>query len=253
VSGGRLQGRTVVITGASAGMGAAMLERFLAEGACIVAVSRGEERLSRRLEATGAVDRVAPVAIDVTLPEAPQLIVKAALERFGRLDVLINNAGVGDGFQLAGEVDDEVWSRTMEVNLNGPMRLCRRAIPVFLEQGNGTFIATASNAGERGGRSGAAYTAAKHGLIGLMRSIAATYFDRGIRANVIAPGWTATEMDAGATVSADGWRKFRAVAELNPRIAEAAEIAELALFLATEESRALNGAVVTADSGWSVR
>ena len=234
-----------------------MLNRFVAEGARVVAVGRTEERLRRQIALTGADDRVAAVPIDVALPDAPDKIIDTALELFGGLDVLINNAGVADGFQLAGEIEEEVWARTLDVNLTGPMRLCRKAIPLFVEQGGGTFVATASIAGERGGRGGAAYTSAKHGLIGLTRSIAATYFDRGIRANVIAPGWTATEMDAGAKagakVSREGWRKFRAVAEINPRVAEADEIAEIALFLASDESRALNGAILTADSGWSVR
>jgi NAD(P)-dependent dehydrogenase (short-subunit alcohol dehydrogenase family) len=234
-------------------MGAAMLGRFIAEGANVVAVSRGMQRLRERIDATEQPDRAVAVAVDIVQPGAAEAIIAAALDRFGRLDVVVNNAGVADGFQLAGEVSDEVWDRTIEVNLSGPMRLCRRAIPVFLEQGHGVFVATASVSGLRGGRGGAAYTAAKHGLIGLMRSIAATYFDRGIRANTIAPGWTATEFAAGATVSREGLRRFRAVSAINPRIAEAAEISNLALFLASDESKALNGAEITADSGWSVR
>jgi NAD(P)-dependent dehydrogenase (short-subunit alcohol dehydrogenase family) len=249
----RLRDKRVVLTGAGAGMGAAMLGRFLDEGAQVVAVSRTPERLSKRLEELDGDGRVFPISIDVTVPEAPDLVVETALAKMGGLDVVVNNAGIGDGFQLAGEVEEDVWRRTMEVNLDAPMRLCRRALQVFLEQRAGVFVAVSSNAGERGGRSGAAYTASKHGLIGLMRSIAATYFQDGIRANTIAPGWTATEMEAGAPLSRTGWSRFKDVAAINPRIAEAVEIADLAVFLAAEESRAVNGSVVTADSGWSVR
>ena len=251
---GRLESKAVIITGAGSGMGAAMAARFVMEGARVVAVSRTRAKLDR-LVATipGAAEQLLPVELDVAAADAADVIVDAALERFGKIDVVVNNAGIGDGFQLAGEVSDEVWRRTMEVNLEGPMRLCRRVIPVFVEQGHGVFIATSSVADRLGGRSGAAYTASKHALTGLMRSIAATYAERGIRANTISPGWTATEMTAGAELSRDGYRQFKDLAALVPRVAQPDEVAALALFLASDESSMLNGSVVVADTGWSVR
>ena len=255
---GRLAGKTLIVTGAGSGMGAAMLARFVAEDGRVVAVSRTAEKLTRTVEhvcdtVDGAAERVVAVAVDVTVDDAARHIVEEALAAFGRIDVLVNNAGIGDGFQMAGEVTDEIWRQTMAVNVDAPMRLCRQVIPHFVEQGEGVLVATSSIAGDRGGRSGAAYTASKHALTGLMRSIAATYADQGIRANTIAAGWTATDLGPGAPISRGGYRQWKEVAALNRRIADADEVAQLALFLASDESSMLNGAVIAADAGWSVR
>jgi NAD(P)-dependent dehydrogenase (short-subunit alcohol dehydrogenase family) len=185
----RLPEKVVVITGAASGMGRAMAERFAAEGASVVA---GDWH-AQRLEETVASIRngggtITAAQGDIADKQTAEHLVELAVTTYGRLDVLCNNAGVADYMQGVGELSDDIWRRVLSIDLDGPMFTTRRAIPTMIAQGGGSIINVASTAGISGGSAGAAYTAAKHALVGLTRNTAWMYAEKGIRCNAICPG-----------------------------------------------------------------
>lgn len=250
----RLQDRIAVITGAGSGMGRAMALRFAAEGAAVVGADWHADRLQ---ETTGLVVSVGGtmtgVPGDVSDRALAEAIVAAARDRHGRLDVLVNNAGVMDLNQGAAEMDDAMWERVLGVNLTGPMLLTRAAIPLMLAAGGGSIVNVASVAGMGGGAAGLAYTVSKHGLVGMTKQTAWRYGPQGIRCNAIAAGAVETNIMESVDASRmdpDGVARSQAWYAAIPRQLQPGEIADLALFLASEESRGVNGAIIPADGGW---
>ncbi|MFN8677423.1 MAG: SDR family oxidoreductase [Thermomicrobiales bacterium] len=251
----RLQGKVAVVTGAASGMGLAIATRFAAEGAAVVAGDWHAERLDAAvaaIRATGGI--IAGVQGNIADRQTAETLIDLAVSTLGRLDVLCNNAGVMDYMQGVGELDDEVWRRVLSVNLDGPMFTSRRAVQQMRRQGSGSIINIASIGGLQGGAAGAAYTVSKHGLIGLSRNTAWMYAQEGIRCNAICPGATATNI--GETMPPDrldpfGSARAGAYAALIPATLTPQDIADLALFLASDEARHINGAVITADAGWT--
>ena len=251
----QLEGKVAVITGSASGIGLAMATRFAAEGARIVAGDWHAEQLDEavaRIQQTGGT--IVGVPGNIADQATAEGLIERALSTYGRLDVLCNNAGVMDYMQGVGELSDDIWRRVMSINLDGPMYASRRAVRHMLEHGGGSIINTASTAGIHGGAAGAAYTAAKHALVGLTRNTAWMYATRGIRCNAICPG--ATKTNIGATMPADrldpvGAQRAQAFAALAPAYLDPADIAALALFLASDESRHVNGAIIPADAGWA--
>lgn len=236
-----LAGRTGIVTGAGSGIGRAMVEIFVGAGVRVVAAdNRGE-----RLESLPA--GVVKIEADVSTAAGADLIIAAAGDR---LDILCNNAGVLDRMLLVDQVSEADWNRVIAVNLTGPYLLCHRGVPMMLRQGGGVIINTASLSGIRGGRAGAAYTASKFGLVGLTQNIAATYGSQGIRCNAICPGAVATDILGGAELGPDAER-IRGRDREKPPAAEPDRIAQVALFLAMDESSYMNGAVIPVDGGAS--
>jgi NAD(P)-dependent dehydrogenase (short-subunit alcohol dehydrogenase family) len=245
----QLSGRTAIITGAGSGIGASMAKLFAANGALVVACDVNRDGIDQVVaELTAAGGTGIAVAGDVTLGESADRFVAAALELRGRVDILCNNAGIMDRRLPVDEVDEETWNRVLAVNLTGPYQLCHRVVPVMLKQGAGVIINTASVAGLVGGRAGAAYTASKHGLVGLTKNIAAVYGPEGIRCVAIAPGGVATGITAtSGEPSERGSRMAKCV--YRPEPTEPLNIANVALFLASDAAAFVNGAVVVADGG----
>lgn len=243
----RLAGRVAIITGAGHGIGAAIARRFLAEGASVVALDVNAEGLA---EFAGH-PKAAIMAADVASREAVEGAVSAAVERFGKLDVLVNNAGVMDAFRPVTEVSDELWAHVLSVNLTGPMMLTRAAIPVMIQAGGGAIVNIASIGGITGGRAGAAYTTSKHGLIGLTRNTAASYVKDGIRCNVLCPGAVDTGIPLGGDPSPRGYATLNATLAANPGQAAPDALAGVVAFLASSEASFVNGAVIVADGGWT--
>ncbi|MDX6604465.1 MAG: hypothetical protein QOF23_974 [Solirubrobacterales bacterium] len=248
---GRLEGKVAVVTGAGSGIGRASAELFAAEGARVAVVDVNSESSQETAEAIGrAGGEAIAIPTDVSDPEAVQAMADAAVERFGRVDVLMSNAGILDDFEPAAETSDEVWNRILGVNLNGMFFTARALIPQMLEHGGGAIINVASTAGLNGGNGGAAYTTSKHGVIGFTRQLCFDYARKGIRCNVICPGAVETGMTEEIFSSGDA-EVMKAV-ESAPigRWAQPEELAAAALFLASDDASFVNGAVYVVDGGF---
>jgi NAD(P)-dependent dehydrogenase (short-subunit alcohol dehydrogenase family) len=246
----RHRGRVALVTGAASGIGRAVALRLAREGADVVAVDLHREPLEAVLAEMGAdAGRSVAVVADVSDRGDAERAVAAA-EDLGGLGLLVNNAGIMDGFLPAHEVDDDTWRRVMAVNVDGPMLFTRAALPAMTARGAGAVVNVASVGGLRGGAAGAAYTVSKHALVGLTRSVAWTYRAAGVRCNVVCPGGVSTGIDA-APRSAWGLERLGAVHAGAVRMAEPDEIATLVSWLGCEEASNVNGAVVAADGGWT--
>lgn len=242
----RLQGRVAIVTGAGSGIGLAITRRFIEEGARVV----GGDVVADHLAKLGTIAGVIPVQADVTIQADVDALIAAA-KKAGGVDIVCNNAGIMDRFLPAGEVPDDVWSRVLAVNLTGPMRVARAALPHMLNAKRGVILNIASVGGFEGARAGAAYTASKHGVIGLTKNIAATYAADKIRCVAIAPGAVNTGIPLGGEPSKRGYSALEKTLGSNPRVGEASEIANLAAFLASDEASFITGATITVDGGWT--
>src|ERR1051326_989322 len=194
----RFEQQVALVTGAASGIGRALVQRFASEGAAVVAVDIVEAPLQQfvsELQAQGA--KATGCVADVSSDSDVERMLATATSSYGRLDILCNNAGIMDLMTPAAEVSLALWERVLSINLNGPFLACRRAIPIMLEQGGGSIVNTASEAGLRGGTAGTPYTVSKHGVVGLTKSIAFFYGDRGIRCNAVCPGGVATAIGVG--------------------------------------------------------
>ncbi|MDR0915618.1 MAG: SDR family oxidoreductase [Oscillospiraceae bacterium] len=249
----KLQNKTAFVTGASSGMGHAIALKFAAEGATVIAVARRREKLDALVkESAGLAGKIIAKSGDVADVDGITKVLDESFAEFGKIDILVNNAGVMDEMMPAAECSDELWDKVIDTNLRGPFVICRRWLNGQLDNGGGVIINTASIGGLFGSRAGASYTASKFGVIGLTKNIAFMYAQKGIRCNAIAPGSVATEIAVGIkNPSAFGMERASAGMGANPRYGEADEIAKVALFLASDDSSFVNGAVITADGGWS--
>jgi NAD(P)-dependent dehydrogenase (short-subunit alcohol dehydrogenase family) len=247
----KLKDKVAVITGAGSGMGKEMAKLFAAEGAKVVAadlVPTGIEQVVAEITTAGGT--ATAVVANVAKQEDVEAMLNTAVNTYGRLDVLVNNAGIMDRVTPVADCSDELWNRVMAVNLNGPFYACRLAVPIMLKQGGGSIINTASVAGVRGGAAGVAYTSSKHAVLGLTKNIAAYYAKDGIRCNAICPGGVATAIGLGGEPHAEGLARLMKVAETSPRTAQPQEIATVALFLASDDASFVNGVALVADGGW---
>ena len=243
----RLKDKVAIITGAGSGIGHATAELFHREGARVLAVDRVALALSTLAED----DRMQPVVADVSTQADDERVVSLAVDRFGRVDALCNVAGILDRLLPVGELTDEVWERVLAVNLTGPMRLMRAALPSMLRNGGGVIVNVSSIGGLFGARGGAAYAASKHGLVGLTKNVAATYGRDGIRAVAVCPGAVATSISMGGDPSPRGYDALKSTLPANPRAATPLEIANLILFLVSNDASFVNGAAIVADGGWT--
>lgn len=242
----RFENKIAIVTGAASGIGRATALRLAREGAKVFAVDLSADGLND-LTNQGAGDVVA-LAGDITDPAMPQEIVR---QIGAPVDVLANVAGVMDSFLAAGEADDETWERTMAVNLTAPFRLMRAVLPGMLETGAGAIVNVVSEAGLKGGCAGAAYTASKHGLVGLTKNTAFLYAPKGIRVNAVAPGPTMTGMrpDFRSAIAAE--RLPTLIKASISGIAQPEDMASAIIWLASPEAVNVNGIVLASDNGWS--
>lgn len=247
-----LESSNVVVTGAGSGIGRAAALRFAALGAKVVVADLDAGRAKAVVEEILA-DGGTAVAVTGDLSEQAVVdrVVTTAVETFGGLNVLVNNAGIMDQMSAAADVTDAEWERLIRVNLTAPFLLIRAALPHMLAEGKGAIVNVASEAGLRGSAAGAAYTASKHGVVGLTKSVAVMYRGAGIRSNAIAPGGTRTNIAVSADPAAHGPRTLGAYMGNVGRVAEAEEQAAAIVFLASDAASNINGAVLPVDNGWS--
>jgi NAD(P)-dependent dehydrogenase (short-subunit alcohol dehydrogenase family) len=244
-----MMARVVVVTGGASGIGRAMVRRFVDGGDRVLAVDLDDGRLRKVIAEIGS-DDVQPWVGDVATAAGAAAMIEAAVGRWGRLDVLCNNAGVLDNLTPLHETDDATWRRVMGVNVDGPFFACRAALPHMLAAGRGCIVNTASAAGEHGGRGGASYTASKHAVVGLTRNIAWYYGPKGVRCNAIAPGSVLTKMQSMVPHN-DGFARTAPYIPLIPPAGRAAEVAEAAVFLASDAASYVNGSILAVDGGWT--
>ncbi len=241
-----LHGKVAIITGASSGIGRATARLFAREGASVVLNARGVdalERVAEEIRRDGG--QAAAIPGDVTLADTHVRLVETALERFGRLDIAINNAGTVGQIAPLADLDPDSWHAVLSGNLTSAFLAARVQIPAMLEGGGGALVFVSSFVGTSVGLPGmAAYGAAKAGLMGLVKGITADYAAVGIRANALLPGGTDTAM-AGDQAQKDWAASLHAL----KRIAEPEEIAAAALFLAGPMGSFVAGSALYADGG----
>jgi NAD(P)-dependent dehydrogenase (short-subunit alcohol dehydrogenase family) len=225
----RFDGQVVIVTGAGSGIGRATAIRFASEGARVIAGDVFQDRL------------------DVSLEETAQTLLAVA---GGRVDVLANVAGIMDAFIPLAEIDDASWERVFAVNLTSIMRLTRAVLPGMIEAGRGAIVNVSSEASLRASASGVAYTASKHAVNGLTKSVAVIYGPKGIRANAVAPGAVKTNIEAPFKSE---WAQERLgpLMAMIPTFAEADELAASITWLASSDASNVNGVILPVDGGWA--
>jgi 3-oxoacyl-[acyl-carrier protein] reductase len=256
-----LEGRACVVTGASRGIGLAVAERLCGEGALVVLVARSAQPLADAVSRCSAAGGEAEaLVLDITEPDAGERMVAAASERFGGLDVLVNNAGTAKRRALA-DVTDEEWNAAFQLNVMAPMRAMRAALPAMAERGWGRVVNVCSSAGKRPTLGTPEYSVAKAAELSLSRLFADAYAAQGVLVNAICPGPVRSElwmapgglldqaMETGGHASRE--EALEAVGAGRPigRLAEVAEIADAIVFLCSERASYVSGAAWSVDGG----
>jgi NAD(P)-dependent dehydrogenase (short-subunit alcohol dehydrogenase family) len=240
---GRLEGKAALVTGAAAGIGRAIAVRFAAEGAKVVVSDVNDDG------AAGVVKEIDGAAVanhcDTSKEEDVRAAIQQTVDTFGSLDVLVNNAGVGGGVE---------WERMIAINLSGVYYGCRHGAETMAARGGGSIINMSSMLGLISVPLPPAdgYTAAKHGVVGLTKHFATNYGRRGVRVNSINPGWIKTAMTDPLTMAPDFMRYMEEHSALG-RMGEPEEVANVALFLASDESSFVTGSSYVVDGGWTAR
>ena len=239
--------KVAIITGAGSGIGLEVAKILGSQGYAIVGVGRDKAKLTTLEQAIGDPARIATVSADVTADGAPAEIVRTALERFGRIDCLVNNAGVGSPKPVH-EASDADFDSFIDIMLRAPFRLCREVLPHLGE--GASIVNVTSTFAHIGGRRGGAYSAAKGGLKSLTEHMACEYGPRGIRSNCVAPGVTMTDM-VRHRFDDEIFKRSNVDTTPYPRLAEPEDIASVIAFLCSPGSEMVNGQSIVVDGGWT--
>ena len=245
-----VEGRVALVTGAGRGIGRAAADLLASRGARVMAVSRSENEL----RATG----LDYIAADLGTPEGCALAVKETHNRLGPVEILVCNHGIGSAHErVIWEQSPELWRETMRINLDGPYFLSRLVVKDMVENGYGRLVFTSSTAGQVAEYAGSAYSSSKHGLLGLMRSVAQDAGAHNVTSNAVLPGWVRTQMAERSAEAEAGQRGItpdevwaeRAALYPAGRVVSPAEVAEVIAFLASEESSGISGEAITVALG----
>lgn len=249
----RVENKSIVVTGASAGAGKGIVELLVKEGANVVAVARREERL-KELKASlkDAPGKIEIFVGDVSKKDVNEAMIDFAVEKFGKLDVLVNNAGIMDNMAPVGTALDEKFDQLMAVNVYGPMCAMRKAVNTFQAQGNGGCIINMGSEGARKNSAGAVYCASKAAVEAISKNTAFMYATKGIRTNVVAIGALETEISASIGVpDMTCMDRIQLTQSTMPALGQPIDAAYAVLYLASDEAKFINGAYLTVDAGWS--
>lgn len=244
----RLQNKVAIITGAASGMGQGEAIRFAKEGAKVVVADlnlEGAKAVAEEIKAAGG----EAIAVQVNVVKTEDILncIKVTEETFGPVDVLVNNAGVFDKYQKSLETTLDQWKFLIDINLTSMFEFCNAVLPSMIERQTGAIVNICSVAGLVAGKGGAAYTASKHGAIGYTKHLSSEYARYGIKINAICPGTIETplvkDVLAGLSKEAVPTRTFGQVEE----------VADLAVFLASDEAKFMSGTAVTIDGGFTIQ
>jgi NAD(P)-dependent dehydrogenase (short-subunit alcohol dehydrogenase family) len=250
---GRVEGRACVVTGAGSGIGRAIAVRLAEEGGRVLCADVNGDAAADTAASIG--DAAEPATTDVADPRAVEALIARCVEANGRVDVLVNNAGVNIPGVLH-EVPDDVIDRTLAVNVKGPIYGCRAAIPHMLEQGGGSIVNISSVNGIVSEPFLSVYSASKGAVVMLTKGVALDYAKQGIRCNAICPGWVDTPINYAHAEMLGGLQHvYDTIDSFQPigRPGRPEEIAHVALFLASDEASFMTGAIVSADGGMTAQ
>ncbi|SDY11323.1 SDR family NAD(P)-dependent oxidoreductase [Salimicrobium album] len=243
---GRLDNKTAIVIGGTSGLGEATSKKFAEEGARVAVVGLEEEKGEAIVkEIRKAKGEAVFVQMDVTDRESVQNGINKTVEQFGTVDVLYNGAGVHDAYKNVVETDEDTFDKLMNVNVKGPYLAANAAVPIFLEKGKGTIINIGSQSTFVAGAGGNTYVTSKHAIHGFTKQLAYDFGSKGIKANLIAPGFIDTPMTKG--IDDERLKDIPA-----GRAGKPEEIAAAAVFLASDESDYMQGAELKVDGGWTV-
>ncbi|KEF56491.1 oxidoreductase [Exophiala aquamarina CBS 119918] len=251
-----LSGKTCLVTGGGGGLGKEISRQLLAKGANVVICDINKDLLDSASKEFSGQGTLLTIQCDITSSESAEAMFEEIIQKLGKLDVLVNNAGIMDRFDPAGDLEKDLWDKVIAVNLTAPYLLTRLAVRHFLERGatDASILNVGSLSSQGGFFAGAAYTASKHGLLGLSKNTAAFYRDKGIRCNLIIPSGMQTNI---VTAFAQGTNQDgMALAMTCGQAVKAAvvpleDVARLAVFLSSDESSAISGSCVTLDKGFT--
>ena len=228
---------------------------FASEGATVVGSDINAASLEAvTAEVTAAGGKMIGVVGNIAKREDAEALIQRAIDDYGQLDVLVNNAGIMDAMEGVANFKDETFERVMGVNVYGPFVTCRAAVKHMKERGRGAIVNVASVAGVSGAAAGAVYTASKHALLGLSRNTAFTYAPFGVRCNTLIVGGVETAIMAGADPTKfdhEALAQYGKWHAANPRTLQPDEVARMTMFLASDEASGVNGAEVAVDGGWT--
>ncbi|KAI9706749.1 MAG: hypothetical protein M1820_004719 [Bogoriella megaspora] len=261
-----MDGKTCIVTGAAGGLGKKIAETLLEARGNVVIVGTlidcffglkdiNNDRLEEASKELSTQGSVLAIQADITSSDSIQKLFDEAISKFGRVDALVNNAGIMDHFEPAGDTPQELWDRVLAVNLTAPFMLTKAAINHLLSRENpkGAIVNVGSIGGTQGGRAGVSYTVSKHGLIGLTKNTAAVYGKKGIRCNAILPGAMQTNIgdSVGQNPHQEGLEISRKTFAVEPGLCDLQDVANLCVYLASDDAIIANGACVPADLGWA--
>ncbi|PNS21861.1 Diacetyl reductase [Sphaceloma murrayae] len=245
--------KTAIVTGGCGGLGAAISKAFLDAGANVVAIDMNRS-LTQSFASTHASPKLLVVEGDITSEPTLDKLFSDAISKFGQVDCLVNNAGIMDRMEPAGELEKSAWDRVIAVNLTAPYMTSRRLAQHVMEKGHlGSIVNVSSVAGVSGYTAGASYTSSKWGLLGLTKNTAAFYSDKNLRCNAIMPGPMETHV---ADHLQEGYSKLGMAMQEKKRVtmgppSPLSEVAALVLFLSSDSAKTISGSTVPIDSAWS--
>ncbi|MDY5060720.1 SDR family NAD(P)-dependent oxidoreductase [Staphylococcus simulans] len=243
---GKLDNKVAIITGGSSGLGEAVAKRFAAEGAKVVIVNRHKEKgekVLKAIEDNGGTGLA--LGVDVTSKNSVEEAVKTIKDQFGTIDILYNGAGVHDGYKDALETDEDTFDLLMGVNVKGAYLFTHAVLPTFLDNNSGVIINVGSQGSSMAGVGGSTYVTTKHAIAGFTKQLAYDFGHKGIRANLLSPGFIETPMTEGV----DEQRTKEIPAQ---RAGKPEDLAAAAVFLASDEAAYVQGAELNVDGGWTV-